>query len=103
MSSNLIKEKYLGYILSIFMCFCSFGLIQENYPYDVKVNNFGSYPLLTPLDQANFICFDVCQEEKYLGYNLSIFMFCCCFQFFQENYPCAVKVNNFGSYTVYII
>ena len=105
MSSKLIKGKYLGYILSIFICFCCFRFFQENYPYAVKVNNFVSYPLLDPLDQANFICFRHMSskliKEKYLGYILNIFMCCCCFQFFQENYPYAVKVNNFGSYPLF--
>ena len=57
MSSKLIKQKYPGYILSIFMCFCSFHFFQENYPYAVKMNNFGSYTLFDPLDQDNFKMF----------------------------------------------
>ena len=63
MSSNLIKEKYLGYILSTFMCFRSFGLFQENYPYAVKVNNFGSYALFDPLDLAISYVFDICLQS----------------------------------------
>ena len=46
-----------GNILSIFMCFCCFKISQENYPYAVKVNDFGSCPSFDPLDQANLICF----------------------------------------------
>ena len=57
MSSKLIKEKYSGYILSIFMCFCCFKFFQENYLYAVKMNNFGLYPSFDPLDQANSRCF----------------------------------------------
>ena len=34
-----------------------FLVFQENYLYEVKVNNFGSYPSIDPLDQANLICF----------------------------------------------
>ena len=55
MSQKLIIEKHLGYILSIFLCFCCFQFFQENYPYAVKVNNFGSYLLFDPLDQANLM------------------------------------------------
>ena len=57
MSSKLIKEKYLGYILSIFMCFCCFQFFQENYPYVVKVNNFGSRPILEPNGSGQFDMF----------------------------------------------
>ena len=71
MSSKLIKEKYLGYILSIFMCCCCFRFFQENYPNAVKVNNFGSYPIFDPLDQANLICVRYISskliKETYLG------------------------------------
>ena len=34
-----------------------FSLFLENYPYAVKVNNFGSYPIFDFLGQANSICF----------------------------------------------
>ena len=34
-----------------------FLVFQENYLYEVKVNNFGLYPSIDPLDQANLICF----------------------------------------------
>ena len=34
-----------------------FLVSQENYPYAVKVNHFGSYPSFGPLDQANLRCF----------------------------------------------
>ena len=57
MSSKLIKEKYSRYILSIFICFCCFQFFQENYPYAIKVKNFGSYPSFGPLDQAHLRCF----------------------------------------------
>ena len=30
---------------------------EENYPYTVKMNNFGSYTLFDPLDQATFKMF----------------------------------------------
>ena len=32
------------------------------------------------------------------SYTLSIFVWLCCFSIFQENYLCAAKKNNFGSY-----
>ena len=105
MSSKLIKEKYSGYILSIFMCFCCFYFFQENYPHAVKVKKFGSHSYFDPLDQVNLRCF--CHmsseliKEKYSGYILSIFMCFCCFYFFQENYPYAVKVKKFGSDTYF--
>ena len=57
------KTKYLEYILSIFVCFCCFHFFQENYPYAVKVNNFQSYPLIDPLDQANLRRFDICHQS----------------------------------------
>ena len=40
------------HVLLLFLVF-----FQENYPYAVKVNNFGSYPSFDPLDQANLRCF----------------------------------------------
>ena len=57
MSSKLIKEKYLGYILSIFMCFCCLRFFQENYPYAVKVNNFGLYLIFAPPGSGQFDTF----------------------------------------------
>ena len=57
MSSKLIKKKYLGYIFSIFMCFCCFRFFQENYPYAVKVINFGSYPLFETPGSGQFHMF----------------------------------------------
>ena len=70
-------------------------LHQENYPYSVTVNNFGSYALFDPLDQVNLMCFLIMSskliKEKYLGYILSIFMCFSGFRFFQQNYPYAVK------------
>ena len=66
----------LYYILSIFSCFCCFRFFQENYPYAVKVNNFGLYPIFDPLDQANLICVRYFSskmiKETYLGYTLSM-------------------------------
>ena len=50
-------REVLGYILSIFMCYCCFWFFQENYPSALIVNNFDSYALFDPLDQANFIPF----------------------------------------------
>ena len=35
MSSKLIIEKYLDYILSIVVCFCCFQFFQKNYFYAV--------------------------------------------------------------------
>ena len=37
------------------MCFCCFRFFTEYYLSVVKVNNFESYSLLEPLDQANFM------------------------------------------------
>ena len=34
-----------------------FLVFPGNYPYAVKVNNFGSYTSFDPLDQANLRCF----------------------------------------------
>ena len=34
-----------------------FKLFQENYPYALKMNNFGLYPSFDSLDQANLRCF----------------------------------------------
>ena len=48
MSSKLIEEKYLGYIMSMFMFLWCFWFFQENYSYVVKVNNFGSYSYFGP-------------------------------------------------------
>ena len=49
-----------------------FLVFPGNYPYAVKVNNFGSYPSFDPLDQANLICYlhmsSKLTKEKYLGY-----------------------------------
>ena len=42
-------------------CFLFF---KENYSYVVKVNNFGSYHIFDPLDQANLInVFDICHQS----------------------------------------
>ena len=71
------------YVLLLFLFF-----FQENHNYAIKVNNFASYPLFDPLNQANSIYFGICHQkllqEKYFGYILSIFMCSHCFQFFQE-------------------
>ena len=37
---------------------------QENYPYVFKVNNFGSYRIFGPPDQANLIYFDICHQSR---------------------------------------
>ena len=80
-SSKLIKEKYSGYILNIFMWFRCFLFIQENYPYSVKINNYVSDAYFDPLDQANLICFRHMSSKliKDLHYILSIFICFCCF------------------------
>ena len=51
-----------------------FLVFKKNYPYAVKVNNFGSYPLFDPLDQANLL--------------LSVF---------SRKIICTYEVNNFWS------
>ena len=40
-----------------------FLVFQGNYPYVVKVNNFGSYPSFDCLDQTNLICFEICHQS----------------------------------------
>ena len=58
--SKLIKEKYLGYTLSILTCIFCFQIFWENYPYAVKVNNFdpgGQNHVSDPLDQTRLIGF----------------------------------------------
>ena len=63
MSSKLIKEKYSGYILNIFMWFCCFLFIQENYPYSVKINNYVSDAYFHPLDRPIWYVFGICHQS----------------------------------------
>ena len=83
MSSKLIKEKYLGYISSIVLCFCFFQVFS-NYPYVIKVNKLDSYHFFDPpppppresgqtdRSQANFISVakgvSKLIKKKYLDY-----------------------------------
>ena len=46
----------------ILICFCCFRFFQANYPYAIKVNNFGSYPLLDPWIMPISYVFDVCHQ-----------------------------------------
>ena len=77
------KRKVLRLYFEHFHVLLLFIVFQENYPYAVKVNNFGSYLLLYPLDQANLICCwhmsSKLIKEKYSGHILSIFVWFCCF------------------------
>ena len=59
MSLKLIKEQYLGYILSIFMCLFVVFDFPWKLPLCGQTDNFGSYPIFAPppLNQANMICF----------------------------------------------
>ena len=69
-------------MLSIFGVFVAFCFFQENYLYEIKVNNFWSHYIFDPLDQASLICFgDISLKlvkEKYLDNILSISVCFCC-------------------------
>ena len=70
----------------------------------LKMKKFGSYPLFVPLDQLDEIrltyVIQVDKREVLRLYFKHIYGFCC-FRFFQDNHPNAVKVNKFGSYPIF--